>query len=241
MSNLDEVSVTHIVQSMDWIAIEQQLWNTGFVCVPKVLQTKACKDLTQSYLNEDVFRKRIVMEQHNFGVGDYAYFAEPLPPLVSQLRTKLYERLAPIANRMMEAMRQKSQYPKTLTSFRAQCHVLGQTQPTPLILHYKTGGMNRLHRDVYGPTVFPLQGMVMLSQKGRDFEGGEFVLVENRPRQQSSASVMTPNQGDLVIFPGFERPYKGKRGVLRASIRHGVSRIHSGERWALGVIFHDAQ
>ncbi len=241
MGNSDETSVTHIVQSMDWKAIEQKLCNTGFVCVPKVLQAKVCEGLIQTYSIKDSFRKRIVMEQHNFGVGDYAYFAEPLPVLVAQLRTKLYERLALIANRMMEAMRQEHQYPKTLKQFSVQCQAHGQTQPTPLILHYKTGGMNRLHRDVYGPTVFPLQVMVMLSQTGRDFEGGEFVLVENRPRQQSFASVITPNQGDLVIFPGFERPYKGKRGMLRASIRHGVSRIHSGERWALGIIFHDAQ
>ena len=228
-------------KTINWNAIEQTFISVGYVQIPNVVSQSACLDLIQSYRDDKIFRKRIVMEQHNFGVGDYAYFSDPLPKFVAQLRTELYKLLAPLANHMMQAMRQIHRYPSTLKQFRQQCREQGQTQPTPLILHYKTGGMNRLHRDVYGPTVFPLQVMVILSQMGRDFEGGEFVLVENRPRQQSQVSVITPNQGDLVIFPGFERPSMGKQGMLRVSIRHGVSRIHSGERWALGIIFHDAK
>ncbi|GJL56755.1 MAG: prolyl 4-hydroxylase [Nitrospirales bacterium] len=229
-----------IPHNLDWEITEQMFQSFGYVQVPKVLDQRACLDLIHYYRDDRNFRKRIVMDRHNFGVGDYAYFAEPLPPLIAQLRTELYRGLVPMANHLMEAMRQEHRYPNMLTQFLAQCHEQGQTQPTLLILHYETGGMNRLHRDVYGPTVFPFQVMVMLSQKGRDFEGGEFVLVEHRPRQQSLATVLTPDQGDLVIFPVCERPIEGKRGMLRAGIRHGVSRIHSGERWVLGVIFHDA-
>ena len=213
----------------------------SYVLIQNVISRQDCLNLIQCYGDDKVFRKRILMQRHNFGVGDYAYFAEPLPGLVAQLRTEFYRKLAPVANRMMESMRKVYRYPATLQRFRAQCREQGQTNPTPLILHYQTGGMNRLHRDLYGPTIFPLQVMVMLSQKGQDFDGGEFVLVENRPRQQSQVSVITPDQGDLVIFPVFERPIQGKRGMLRASVRHGVSKIHSGERWVLGIIFHDAQ
>jgi len=225
----------------DWKQIEETFMSVGYVHLPHVMNQKACLELIQCYQDDRNFRKRIVMERHNFGVGDYAYFAEPLPSLIVNLRRELYQGLAPIANHIMQVMRQEPRYPKTLKQFQVQCRSQGQTQPTPLILHYESGGMNRLHRDVYGPTIFPLQVMVMLSQKTRDFEGGEFVLVENRPRQQSTVSVLTPDQGDLVIFPVCDRPVEGKRGILRSSVRHGVSRIHAGERWVLGIIFHDAQ
>ncbi len=225
----------------DWSVMKLDLLSKGVATVPKLVDGKQCEALVKLYQSDKAFRKRIIMERHNFGIGDYAYFSEPLPRLVSQLRTEFYRRLAPLANQMMHGLRREYQYPGTLKQFRKRCQELGQTQPTPLMLHYKAGGMNRLHRDLYGPTLFPLQMMVMLSQAGRDFDGGEFVLVENYPRQQSQATVMTPDQGDLVIFPVFERPIQGKRGMLRVSVRHGVSRIHSGERWVLGIIFHDAQ
>ncbi len=181
------------------------------------------------------------MESFNFGLGEYAYFAEPLPKVVQHLRTQLYAYLAPIANRMMRELRLKHVYPPTLNQFRKRCQAVGQTKPTPLMLYYEADGFNCLHRDLYGPTVFPLQAMVMLSQKNEEFEGGEFILVENRPRQQSRATVLTPNLGDLIIFPVSDRPVPGKRGMLRASMRHGVSRIKKGQRWALGIIFHDAK
>ena len=233
--------MTLLQNDLDWKTIEQTFIREGYAQIKNVIGKSDCLELIQSYNDDHVFRKRIVMERHNFGVGDYAYFADPLPNLVAQLRTEFYKYLAPMANQMMEVTRQDHRYPATLEQFRKRCQEHGQTQPTPLILHYKAGGINRLHRDLYGPTFFPLQIMVMLSQKGRDFEGGEFVLVENLPRQQSQVSVITPDQGDLVIFPVCERPIKGKRGMLRATIRHGVSRIHSGERWVLGIIFHDGQ
>jgi hypothetical protein len=226
---------------IDWERVEVGLNTLGYSQINQVVSPKVCLELRQMYSDGKFFRKRIVMEHYNFGIGDYAYFAEPLPNLVLTLRTQLYERLAPIANRMMHAMRIKHAYPPRLNQFRKRCHAVGQTKPTPLMLHYEANGFNCLHRDLYGPTVFPLQAMVMLSRKSEEFEGGEFVLVENRPRQQSRATVLDPHQGDLIIFPVSDRPVPGKRGMLRASIRHGVSRLHKGKRWALGIIFHDAK
>ncbi len=181
------------------------------------------------------------MARYYFGQGEYSYFTYPLPALVSHLRTSLYTRLAPIANRMMERMNRSYRYPPTLAALRRECHRQGQTKPTPLLLRYHRGDYNCLHRDLYGPTFFPLQAMVMLSQKGQEFEGGEFVLVENRPRQQASVTAFTPDLGDLIIFPVHERPIPGKRGYLRASMRHGVSPLRTGQRYVLGIIFHDAK
>jgi len=180
------------------------------------------------------------MARYGFGQGAYSYFADPLPPMVAHLRTHLYTHLAPIANHMMAAMNQSQRYPATHESFRKECWGQGQARPTPLLLRYEAGGFNCLHRDLYGPTLFPLQAMVMLSQRGKDFEGGEFLLVENRPRQQARGIVLNPDQGDVILFPVSDRPVQGKRGILRASMRHGVSPITSGQRWALGIIFHDA-
>ncbi|MCA9471685.1 MAG: 2OG-Fe(II) oxygenase [Nitrospirales bacterium] len=229
------------IQDVNVKEAEHALYERGVATIANVVDPATCEELIARYDDTKSFRKRVNMEQHNFGVGDYAYFAEPLPRLVAGLRTQAYRQLVPVANRMMRDMGLDLHYPATLKQFRAYCREHGQTHPTPLLLHYQAGGMNRLHRDVYGPTLFPLQMMIMLNQKGRDYEGGEFVLVENRPRQQSQATVLTPAQGDLVIFPVSERPISGRRGMLRASVRHGVSRIHSGERWALGIIFHDAR
>ena len=180
------------------------------------------------------------MARYNFGQGEYSYFAEPLPEVVAHLRRHLYPFLVPIANHMMEVMNQPQRYPPTLVAFRKQCRLQGQTQPTPLLLRYEAGGFNCLHRDLYGPTLFPLQAMIMLSQPGEDFQGGEFLLVENRPRQQARGIALNPDQGDLIIFPVADRPVQGKRGILRASMRHGVSPVTWGQRWVLGIIFHDA-
>ena len=228
-------------ETIDWKTIEESLCAGGYALLSHFVPSEACRKLIPMYSNETNFRKRIVMEQYNFGIGDYAYFSNPLPSIVLTLRAQLYVRLAPIANRMMEAMRLESRYPPTLKQFGKRCRAAGQTKPTPLMLRYETGGFNCLHRDLYGPTVFPLQAMVMLSQQGEEFDGGEFVLVENRPRQQARATVLAPNKGDLIIFPVADRPVQGKRGTLRANMRHGVSRIHRGQRWALGIIFHDAK
>ncbi len=181
------------------------------------------------------------MARYNFGQGEYSYFAYPLPALVSQLRTHLYTHLAPIANRMMDRLNRAQRYPATLAAFQKECRRQGQTQPTPLLLRYHRGDFNCLHRDLYGPTLFPLQAMVMLSRKGQEFEGGEFVLVENRPRQQARVVAFNPDLGDLIIFPVHERPVQGKRAYIRASMRHGVSPVKTGQRYVLGVIFHEAK
>ncbi len=181
------------------------------------------------------------MARHRFGEGDYAYFAEPLPPLVAALRTAFYRRLAALANRMAEQLGREVRYPPTLAAYRRRCRAAGQSKPTPLLLHYRAGGYNRLHRDLYGPLTFPLQAAVMLSRPGTDYEGGEFLLVENLPRQQSRGEAIRAERGEVVIFPVFERPVAGKRGTLRAAMRHGMSRLHRGERYVLGIIFHDAE
>ena len=181
------------------------------------------------------------MARYNFGQGEYSYFAYPLPALVSHLRTHLYTHLAPIANQMMDKLNRPQRYPATLAAFHKECRGQGQTQPTPLLLRYHGGDFNCLHRDIYGPTLFPLQAMVMLSRKGQEFEGGEFVLVENRPRRQARVVAFNPGLGDLIIFPVHERPVQGKRGYVRASMRHGVSPLKTGRRYALGIIFHEAK
>lgn len=225
----------------DWKAIEEDILSQGYGHVPGLLDLDTCKRLIGLYDIDSSFRKRIVMEQHHFGLGEYSYFSYPLPRIVAHLRTQLYRKLAPIANTFMETMRVRHAYPPTLKDFQHHCRKAGQTRPTPLMLRYDTGGFNCLHRDLYGDTVFPLQAMIVLNQKDKDFKGGEFVLVENRPRQQARARVLQPNQGDLIIFPVSDRPIQGQRGMVRASLRHGVSRIISGQRWVLGIIFHDAK
>ncbi|RMH07524.1 MAG: proline hydroxylase [Nitrospirae bacterium] len=220
--------------------VERSLFQAGYAHIPQVLSAQECRELRTLSSQKHMFRHHIVMERHRLGQGDYAYFADPLPPLVATLRTTLYTFLAPLANAMMEALQAADRYPRTLEAFRRQCRRAGQTRPTPLLLHYTAGGFNCLHRDIYGPLVFPLQAMIMLSQPGKEFTGGEFVLVENLPRQQARAIVLSPGLGDMIIFPVHTRPVPGKRGMRKASIRHGVSPILSGTRWVLGIIFHDA-
>ena len=229
------------LHALDWVSITSSLLANGYAHVPRVVRLSACRTLRALYDHDRHFRSRIVMARYQFGQGAYAYFAYPLPALVSHLRTGLYARLAPIANHMMDTMRRPQRYPPTLGAFRNACHQQGQTQPTPLLLQYHAGDFNCLHRDIYGPTVFPFQAMVMLSAPGKEFTGGDFVLVENRPRQQARVTVLHPAQGDLIIFPVYERPVQGKRGVLRASLRHGVSPLTTGHRSVLGIIFHEAQ
>lgn len=226
--------------ALDWVEIEAAIHARGHARVPRILSAAECRELIDLYDDDKAFRSRVVMARHNFGAGDYAYFAEPLPKAVAALRAGLYAGLAPIANRMMVELGRAARYPSGLAAYRRRCRAAGQSKPTPLLLRYGPGGYNRLHRDLYGAHVFPLQVMVMLSRPERDFDGGAFLLVENRPRQQSLGEALTPVRGELVIFPVNERPVEGRRGVLRASVRHGVSRIEAGERFTLGVIFHDA-
>ncbi len=228
------------IDALDWPAIEAELDAQGSAVAPALISPGTCRELAALYWDDARFRSRIVMASHGFGRGEYKYFADPLPELIVTLRRSLYRRLAPIADRWNAAMGLPTRYPAEHEAFRARCHDAGQTRPTPLLLRYGPGDYNCLHQDVYGEHLFPLQVAILLSEPGRDFAGGEFVLTEQRPRMQSRAEVVSFAQGDGVIFAVRERPVQGARGAYRVTMRHGVSRLRSGERFTLGVIFHDA-
>ena len=228
------------VAACDWAAAAASLDAQGAVVLPALLDPAECAALAALYADEASFRSRVVMARHGFGRGEYKYLAYPLPASVAALREALYPRLAPIANRWNAALRKPAHYPDTLGAFLARCHRAGQTQPTPLLLRYEAGDYNCLHQDLYGEHVFPLQATVLLSDP-RDFSGGEFVLTEQRPRMQSRAEVIPLGRGDAVVFAVSDRPMEGARGPYRVTMRHGVSRLRSGERCTLGVIFHDAR
>jgi hypothetical protein len=225
---------------LDWPALEGHLDAHGYAKTPPVLTGTECAALIALYRQDDRFRKRIDMARHRFGVGDYAYFAEPLPPIARTLRTQVYRRLAPIANRWAEALGRPERYPATLAAFRRECHARDQRRPTPLLLRYREDGYNCLHQDLYGAIAFPLQLTCFLSRPDVDYAGGEFLLYEQRPREQSRGEAIRGEQGEIILFAVRERPTVGKRGFVRATMRHGISRLHRGERYALGVIFHDA-
>jgi hypothetical protein len=228
------------VAAIDWTAAADAIAARGFATVPRFLRRPDCAALIALYADDRLFRKRIDMARHNFGDGAYGYFAEPLPHLVGAMRAALYPPLAKIANAMMADLGQDHRYPRTLGGFRKRCRAHGQTKPTPLLLRYQAGGYNRLHQDVYGPLAFPLQGTVLLSDPGKDFEGGAFLLMETMPRQQSRGEAVALREGELILFAGSDRPVPGKRGYRRARVRHGVATVTRGERHTLGVIFHDA-
>lgn len=225
----------------DWAAIEAQLDDHGCAVLQGALSPAACAAMAALYTQDDLFRSRVTMARHGFGRGEYKYFAPPLPPAVARLREAFYPPLAAIANRWNARLGEDVRYPKSLRAFLARCHAAGQTRPTPLLLRYEAGDYNCLHQDIYGTHVFPLQVAFLLSRPGRDFSGGEFVLTEQRPRMQSRVEVVPLAQGDAVIFPVRHRPVRGTRGDYRVAMRHGVSRLHSGHRMTLGLIFHDAQ
>jgi hypothetical protein len=229
------------ITALDWPRIAADLDDHGCAIVPSMLEPGDCAALAGAYARDEGFRKRIVMAQHGFGRGEYKYFAYPLPDVIAELRTALYPPLAAIANRWNEAMGIPVRFPGDHAAYLQRCHRAGQTRPTPLLLQYGVGDYNCLHQDLYGEHVFPLQITVLLSAPGRDFTGGEFVLVEQRPRQQSRAEVVTLAQGDAVIFPVRHRPVAGARGTYRVTLRHGVSRVRAGHRLTAGIIFHDAQ
>jgi hypothetical protein len=226
---------------LPWPEIEEQLWERGYAHTSPLLTPAECRELIGLYEDDARFRSRIDMVRHRFGEGEYKYFASPLPPLVEQMRTHAYPSLAPIANRWMTALGLAERFPPSHAGLQRQCAALGQTRPTPLLLRYAAGGYNCLHQDVYGDLTFPLQIAAFLSRPGEDYTGGEFVLVEQRPRAQSAAEVIVPAQGELVVFTTRFRPVAGRRGHHRVAVRHGVSRLRSGERYTLGVIFHDAR
>ena len=211
----------------------------GYATRP-LLAAETCRALAASYDDDARFRKRVVMEQHAYGSGEYKYFGYPLPDTVATLRAALYPSLAVVANAWRAVLGQTAKFPDTLEAYLLQCHAAGQTRPTPLLLRYGPGGFNCLHQDVYGDLVFPLQVAVLLDEPGTDFSGGEFIMVEQRPRAQSRPIVVPLRQGEAVIFPVHHRPGLGKKGPYRLTMRHGVSRIHTGRRHTLGLIFHDA-
>ncbi len=221
-------------------ARDSDLEARGHHLVRGLLGAAECAQLARSYEESSRFRSRVVMSRHGFGRGEYQYFAYPLPPRVAQLRKDLYSQLAPLANRWHEQMGHDTRFPDTHAEFLARCHAGGQARPTPLLLRYGVDDFNCLHQDLYGEHVFPLQMAVLLSRPGEDFTGGEFVLTEQRPRQQSRVEVVPLQQGDAVIFAVNERPVQGSRGFYRVKMRHGVSRLHSGQRHTLGIILHDA-
>ena len=224
-----------------WPAVESHLDEHGWAVCPGVLDAAECREVAALYAGGGAaFRSHIVMARHGFGRGEYKYFDYPLPSPVAQLRTTAYPWLAPIANRWHAALRLDTTFPSTHDAFLARCHAAGQRRPTPLLLQYGEGDFNALHQDLYGAHVFPLQLAVLLSQPGEDFAGGEFVLTEQRPRMQSRAHVVPLGRGDAVIFAVHHRPARGARGIYRVTMRHGVSRLRSGHRHTLGVIFHDA-
>ena len=226
--------------AIDWDAVGAQLDAAGCAVIPGLLDARLCTQLAACYDQPPRFRSRVVMERHGFGRGEYQYFAYPLPAPVAELRATLYPPLARIANRWQAALGLDERFPDFHADFLARCHAAGQLRPTPLLLRYRAGDYNCLHQDLYGEQVFPLQAAVLLSRPGEDFEGGEFVLTEQRPRMQSRAEVVVLGQGDAVVFAVNQRPVQGTRGVYRVAMRHGVSRVRRGLRHTLGVIFHDA-
>jgi hypothetical protein len=228
------------MSGIDWERVGVDLDAFGCAMVPGLLDAGQCAAYAASYASDRLFRSRIVMERHGFGRGEYKYFDYPLPDHLAALRSELYPPLAAIANRWQAALGLEQRFPASHAEYLARCHAAGQLRPTPLLLQYRAGDYNCLHQDLYGELVFPLQVAVLLSRPGEDFTGGEFVLTEQRPRMQSRAEVVPLEHGDAVIFPVHHRPVNGTRGVYRVNMRHGVSRLRSGHRHTLGIIFHDA-
>lgn len=239
--NLEGNTLLPRMDSVDWASVRGDLDAYGRAVLPGLIDADTCHGMAASYGDASLFRSRVVMARHGFGRGEYQYFRYPLPALVQRLRNALYPQLAPLANDWNARMGIDVRYPDAHAAFLARCHDAGQTRPTPLLLQYGTGDYNCLHQDLYGEHVFPLQVAILLSEPGRDFTGGEFVLTEQRPRMQSRADVVPLRQGDAVIFAVNQRPVAGARGSYRVTMRHGVSRLHSGRRHTLGIIFHDAQ
>ena len=240
MSATTSAAIRRLVSKLDWPRIEADLDVHGAAVIEKLLPPDACRELVALYAQDDRFRSRVVMARHGFGRGEYKYFDYPLPRVVANLRDALYPPLAKVANRWNEALRTDMRYSAAHAEYLERCRAAGQHKPTPLLLSYGEGDYNCLHQDLYGGQVFPLQLTVLLSQPGMDFEGGEFVLTEQRPRMQSRAEVVPLRQGDAVVFAVHHRPMRGARGTYGVNLRHGVSRVRSGRRHTLGIIFHDA-
>lgn len=238
ISTQDAVARVH---AFDWKTVSEELENQGSATLKGLLSPEECKALAALYPADETFRSRIIMARHGFGRGEYKYFSYPLPEVITGLRTALYPYLVEVANRWNESLNSNVRYPERHADFIQRCHEAGQRRPTPLLLQYGQGDYNCLHQDIYGEHVFPIQVAILLSEPQKDFVGGEFVLVEQRPRMQSRAEVVPLRQGDGVAFAVHHRPVKGSRGFYRVNLRHGVSRLHSGRRYTLGIIFHDGK
>jgi uncharacterized protein len=236
---LDEADAR--VENCDWGRVAADLSGYGCAVIEKLLTPEECQEIASLYPHEENFRSHVHMARHGFGKGEYRYFKYPLPDLISGLRTALFPRLAAVANNWNERMGIDRRYPASHAQYLKLCHDAGQTRPTPLLLQYMTGDFNCLHQDLYGELVFPLQATILLSKPDRDFAGGEFVLTEQRPRMQSRVEVVPLEQGDAVVFAVHNRPVTGAKGTYRVNLRHGVSRLRSGQRHTVGIIFHDAK
>ncbi len=235
-----ERTVAAAVETLDWSRISIDLDAQGWATIEALLTPQECAAVAALYDAEGRFRSQVVMARHGFGKGEYKYFAYPLPQIIFELRTSLYPRLVPIANRWNDTMGMSVRYPNTHALFLERCHKAGQIHPTPLLLQYGKDDFNALHQDLYGEHVFPLQVAILLSEPAQDFTGGEFVIAEQRPRMQSRPSVVPLRRGDAVVFAVNQRPVQGTRGSYRVALRHGVSKLRSGQRHTLGIIFHDA-
>lgn len=228
------------INQLDWQKICQSLQDKGYALVSNFLSDSQCQSLIKRYDNESEYRKTVDMKRYRFGFGEYKYWNYPLPDIVKNLREGLYPHLVPVANVWMQCLNLETCFPQHLPSLTSQCEANGQMKPTPLILKYPQTGFNTLHQDLYGEVYFPIQAAIVLSQKGEDYQGGEFVMTRQVPRAQSQAIVLTPNRGDMIIFTTNFKPEKGVRGYYRVNMKHGISEVLSGERYAMGIIFHDA-
>lgn len=229
------------IQAVDWESITETMHQKGFAIVPHLLTDEQCETLKENYYNPTAYRKTVVMERYRFGLGEYKYFHYPLPELIQDIRTAVYPNLAPIANAWFKALNIDKQFPLVHAELLQQCRDNNQRMATPLILKYGQGGYNTLHQDLYGNLYFPIQAVLCLSEPDKDFKGGELVLTQQTPRAQSKAIVLQPKKGDLLLFTTNFRPVKGTKGYYRVNMKHGVSEVHSGDRYTLGIIFHDAE
>ena len=233
-------SVQSKLAAADWRVISKELNEKGFALIPRVLTSSQCAGFINDYSQADAYRKTVVMERYRFGLGEYKYFAYPLPGLIQELREAVYPQLAPVANKWMKSLKIDKVFPGSLKELQALCHANNQLKPTVLILKYGKGGHNTLHQDLYGEIFFPMQTVLFLNEPGKDYTGGEFVLTQQAPRAQSKAIVLNPAQGDMLIFTTNFRPVQGSKGFYRVNMKHGVSEVRDGERHTLGIIFHDA-
>ncbi|MEH6305993.1 2OG-Fe(II) oxygenase [Olivibacter sp. CPCC 100613] len=228
------------IEEQDWTRLSSILHKKGFAIIKNVIPKDICKLLIESYNNDTLYRKTVIMEKYRFGLGEYKYYNYPLPPLISSLREMIYPKIVSVANQWMNELNLDTRFPLVFNEMQRRCQEQGQMKPTVLILKYQKGGFNTLHQDLYGPVYFPLQLVVVLNQIEKDYTGGEFVITEQIPRAQSKAHVLQPDQGDLLIFTTSFRSTKGTKGFYKINMKHGVSPLHGGQRYALGIIFHDA-